>query len=276
MRYCLIIVTVILVAPSLMAQAPWIACPSQPSGSTCTIGKVGLGFTGLTTTPPPDLPVYFLTVAPHSGWITHLLNLRTDLDSGRSLNVIYEPTLKVFEINTNANNGIALTGGNVGIGDFPISSARLYVAGDINVSGNINAKYRDVAEWVDTTEQLAPGTLVVLHHALSDHVTASTRSYDTTVAGVVSPRPGIALGEAGPNKALIATTGRVKLKVDATKNPIRIGDLLTTSDLPGHAMKSILVDVSGVQLHRPGTIIGKALEPLPSGRGEILALLTLQ
>jgi len=27
---------------------------------------------------------------------------------------------------------------------------------------------------------------------------------------------------------------------------------------------------------RPGAVIGKALEALPSGRGEILALLTLQ
>jgi hypothetical protein len=31
-----------------------------------------------------------------------------------------------------------------------------------------------------------------------------------------------------------------------------------------------------VSLHRPGTILGKALEPLDDGRGEILALLTLQ
>jgi hypothetical protein len=29
-------------------------------------------------------------------------------------------------------------------------------------------------------------------------------------------------------------------------------------------------------MHRPGTLVGKALEALPTGRGEILVLLTLQ
>jgi hypothetical protein len=41
-------------------------------------------------------------------------------------------------------------------------------------------------------------------------------------------------------------------------------------------MKSQPVDLGGVLIHRPGTIIGKALEPLPSGEGEILVLLSLQ
>jgi hypothetical protein len=75
---------------------------------------------------------------------------------------------------------------------------------------------------------------------------------------------------------LVATTGRVKVKVDATNGPIRIGDLLVTSDKPGVAMKSVPVDVSGIRMHRPGTLIGKALEPLAQGTGEILVLLSLQ
>jgi hypothetical protein len=41
-------------------------------------------------------------------------------------------------------------------------------------------------------------------------------------------------------------------------------------------MKSQPIDIGGVQIHRPGTVIGKALEPLPSGEGEILVLLSLQ
>lgn len=36
------------------------------------------------------------------------------------------------------------------------------------------------------------------------------------------------------------------------------------------------IDVAGVQMHRPGTLIGKALEPLEKGEGEILILLSLQ
>ena len=41
-------------------------------------------------------------------------------------------------------------------------------------------------------------------------------------------------------------------------------------------MKSEPVDVAGIQMHRPGTIVGKALEPLLGGEGEILVLLSLQ
>jgi hypothetical protein len=41
-------------------------------------------------------------------------------------------------------------------------------------------------------------------------------------------------------------------------------------------MKSVPVDLGGISIHRPGTIIGKALEPLASGVGEILVLLSLQ
>ena len=66
------------------------------------------------------------------------------------------------------------------------------------------------------------------------------------------------------------------MKVDASKAPIQIGDLLVTSDVPGVAMKSTPVEFAGRKMHMPGTIIGKALEPLEKGKGEILVLLSLQ
>jgi hypothetical protein len=68
----------------------------------------------------------------------------------------------------------------------------------------------------------------------------------------------------------------VKVKVDATYGAIKRGDLLVSSPRAGHAMRSEPVTIGGVPMHRPGTIIGKALEPLESGTGEVLALLTLQ
>ena len=148
--------------------------------------------------------------------------------------------------------------------------------GDINASGVIHAKYQDVAEWVPSSEQLAAGTVVVLDSTKSNQVTSSSVSYDTRVAGVVSEQPGIALGEKSDNKVLVATTGRVRVKVDASKAPIQIGDLLVTSDVPSVAMKSIPVEFAGRKMHMPGTIIGKALEPLEKGKGEILVLLSLQ
>jgi hypothetical protein len=168
-----------------------------------------------------------------------------------------------------------LNNGHVGIGTGTPTQA-LDVNGNVNVSGSINAKYQDVAEWVPAARKLAAGTVVVLDAERVNHVVASTKAYDTRVAGVVSARPGISLGEPGEGKLLVATTGRVRVKVDATKGAIKVGDLLVTSNREGVAMASVPVEVGGVQMHRPGTVVGKALEPLAGGVGEILVLLSLQ
>ena len=171
--------------------------------------------------------------------------------------------------------------GNVGIATASPTeklhvTGNVKVTGNIDVGGNINAKYQDMAEWVDSPQELSAGTVVVLDAARSNQVIASTQSYDSRVAGVISLRPGVALGERGEGRVLVATTGRVKVKVDATNGPINIGDLLVTSDKEGVAMKSLPIEIGGARIHRPGTLIGKALEPLAQGTGEILVLLSLQ
>jgi hypothetical protein len=182
--------------------------------------------------------------------------------------------------NNNVNlpgSGIWNANGNVGIGTTtPDSQYKLDVVGSVRVSGNIAAKYQDLAEWVESSQALLPGTVVVLDHTKSNQVVASSRAYDTRVAGVISLQPGIALGEQGEGKVLVATTGRVRIRVDATRAPIQIGDLLVTGDTEGMAIKSQPINIGGIEIHRPGTLIGKALEPLAKGEGEILVLLSLQ
>ena len=170
--------------------------------------------------------------------------------------------------------------GNVGIG-VTNPGYKLDVNGDAHFSGTvsggiIHANYQDVAEWVPAAVSMEPGTVVVIDPDVVNHVLPSSKPYDTSVAGVVSAQPGLTLGVGSADKAKIATTGRVKVKVDATAHPIHIGDLLVTSGRNGLAMVSDPIDVGGVKMHRPGTVIGKALEPLGSGEGEILVLLSLQ
>jgi hypothetical protein len=179
-------------------------------------------------------------------------------------------------------------GGNVGVGtSTPNASYKLDVngggnfAGDLHATGNvtgnyIEAKYQDMAEWVASVQKLQAGTVVILDTERTNHVVASGIAYDTKVAGVVSDSPGVLLGTGGEGRVKVATTGRVRVKVDATHASIKVGDLLVTSGVEGVAMKSVPVDFGGTPLHRPGTIIGKALEPLEQGTGEILVLLSLQ
>jgi hypothetical protein len=102
----------------------------------------------------------------------------------------------------------------------------------------------------------------------------------TNLLGVYSTNPGF-VGGAGDDedtegKIPVAITGIVPLKASAENGAILPGDLLTSSSIPGHAMKASPVTIDGVTFYIPGTILGKALEPLEEGTGVILVLVTLQ
>lgn len=167
------------------------------------------------------------------------------------------------------------TTGNLSVGNITATGS-ITAGGSITGATVVGAIYQDLAEWVPASEDMTPGTVVVLDPTTNNQVMPSHRSYDTTVAGVVSAQPGLILGVGAATKEQVATTGRVKVKVDATRGAIAIGDILVTSDRPGMAMKSQPIDLGGIAIHRPGTVIGKALEPLAKGEGEILVLLSLQ
>lgn len=141
--------------------------------------------------------------------------------------------------------------------------------------GDIQLPGADCAEAFDTEADVAiePGTVLVV--AGEDRLRPSSRAYDRRVAGVVSGaggiRPGIVLNRTAgeDSRSPVALSGKVYCKVDAGPGTIDLGDLLTTSDLPGHAMKACDRDRAF------GAVLGKALAPLSSGRGLIPVLVSL-
>ena len=146
----------------------------------------------------------------------------------------------------------------------------LTVDGDIQLSGQDYAEDFDVA--VATTAE--PGTVMVLDDC--GGIRMSDQAYDRRVAGVVSGagdyKPAVILGRQGStaNRCTVALMGKVYCRVDASAGPIAIGDLLTTSDTPGHAMKATNPEQAF------GAVIGKALRPLAEGRGLVPILVSLQ
>src|SRR5205809_495270 len=114
----------------------------------------------------------------------------------------------------NVSPTIQDSGTAVGIGTTN-PTAMLHVTGDIKADGNIAAKYQDVAEWVRTPRPLTPGTVVVIDPAGPNQVVEGSKPFDPLVAGVVSGRPGVVLGEKSDDKIAGARSGRVKLRVDA-------------------------------------------------------------
>ena len=136
----------------------------------------------------------------------------------------------------------------------------------------------DLAERFEThkDEQATPGTLMVIDENNPGKLKMSTDAYDSKVAGIVSGaggvNPGMTLHQEGvmEGDAVVALAGRVYVKADASKGKIKPGDLLTTSDTPGHAMK--VSDRSKAQ----GATIGKAMTGLDKGTGLVLVLVNLQ
>jgi hypothetical protein len=137
----------------------------------------------------------------------------------------------------------------------------------------------DLAEPFNIEEEaeVKPGMVVVIDPDQPGQLRLARRAYDRTVAGIVSGANGVKSGltmkQEGSmaNGTLpVALSGRVYCWVDAANGAIAPGDLLTTSDTPGHAMKVVNYAVA------QGAIIGKAMTTLEQGKGLVLVLVSLQ
>ena len=179
---------------------------------------------------------------------------------------------------------------------------RVWMDGDVTADGTLTGGGADFAEAVKVTRGAASveaGDVMVIDPGSVRAFEKSTGARSTLVAGVYSTKPGVLASEhdwdqlavevglvprvaegeeARAVKPLdvarhidevpLAVVGIVPCKVSAENGPIRAGDLLVTSSVPGHAMRD--------DAPAAGTIVGKALGSLSSGTGVVPVLVTLQ
>lgn len=218
------------------------------------------GVTGRITnaTPGPNACAVYGDAAGHGGVAGKFdgnLQVNGDATVTGTLWVSHITPVLLLTINGNAH----VTGTHTVDGDIVLSAAASDCAEEFEIGSVADAE---------------PGTVMVLDD--SGILKPSSGPYDKKVAGVISGagcyRPGIVLGrgEGSPTRLPVALVGKVFCKVDARYGPIEVGDLLTTSPTPGHAMS---VQDRSLAF---GTVIGKALRSLAEGCGLVPILVALQ
>ncbi|OGH21221.1 MAG: hypothetical protein A2629_02580, partial [Candidatus Levybacteria bacterium RIFCSPHIGHO2_01_FULL_41_15] len=174
---------------------------------------------------------------------------------------IYTPAgAKTELLCSNASHGDALALSDASIGDCS------------------NAGQGDIAEYYGSSGDLEPGDLVVMDqnkapqevqtdvgHGSKAWVKKSSYPYDNKLIGIVSTNPSRfsllsdGVFEEEEISVPVALVGRVPVKVSTENGPINIGDVLTSSSVPGVAMKST----------RAGQVVGKALQSFDGAQDDI-------
>jgi hypothetical protein len=215
------------------------------SGTTVNYPTIFAENTNSTATEPAGIALYALN---HSGDVTILARNTGAGDTFRVMN--------------SAGNAIVYSISNTGKVSAPV----------IQIYGGA-----DLAEKMQVSSDKAePGTLMVIDPDHPGQLMPSSSAYDIKVAGVVSGAGGVTPGMTLSQKEVlsgdtpIAIAGRVYVKAEALTSPIKPGDLLTSSTLPGYAMKAADRTLAA------GAVIGKAMTGLVSGTGLVLVLISLQ
>ncbi len=158
-------------------------------------------------------------------------------------------------------------------GEDGTTSGNVTIDSYANIHANVatltatQARYADLAERYEADRKYDAGTVVVFGG--EKEITGATSEYDHRVAGVLSTAPAYMMNkDAGTDDThpYVALSGRVPCKVTGS---ISKGDLLTTSNKDGHAMKCAMDQRS------PGEILGKALEDFDGEAGIIEVLVNL-
>jgi len=169
------------------------------------------------------------------------------ISSGGGLN-IGTGNLSVGNIFNNNANGV----GNIG-------SSTTYF--NTVFAKATSAQYADLAEYFESDQEYDTGTVMIFGG--SKEVTRSVEYADQRLAGIVSTDPAFVMNATQPNSLPIAMAGRVPCWVIG---PVSKGDVLTTSGVPGHAVKLFN------DHWKPGVIVGKSLESCPEGHHKIMVV----
>ncbi|MBI4600148.1 hypothetical protein HY732_04505 [Candidatus Uhrbacteria bacterium] len=206
----------------------------------------------------------------------------------------YEGNLSYGSLSTYGGNGNLILqedGGNVGIGKKFRGGAKapqfeLDVDGSVNVAFvddkkklamNDSSFGMDVAELFDATEEVEEGDVLAVSGE-GKKVKRSTKEYQQGLMGVVSSAPAVLFEgselKLAPDpdrfikgtKPPVTLAGRVLVKVNNENGAIQPGDYLTSSSVPGVAMKAT----------EPGPTIGIALDSFNGiAQGKVLVFVNV-
>jgi hypothetical protein len=171
------------------------------------------------------------------------------------------------------NNEFYIYDETTGRRPFSIQTSGIVAVRVLQITGG-----SDLAESfeISPTDSPAPGMVVAIDPVHPAKLILARGEYNRRVAGVISGANGLAAGMLlpdlqGADRSMpVALSGRVWVYADATRHAIRVGDLLTTSGLPGHTMRARDLKKAN------GAVLGKAMTRLESGTGLVLMLVTLQ
>lgn len=124
-------------------------------------------------------------------------------------------------------------------------------------ASNTTVQSADLAENYISSQILESGDIVMpASDGNNQAVMKTSQEYQSQTIGIISAKPGVTLNSDAttdtthPNLYPMALQGRVLVKVTSQNGPIAAGDILTTSSIPGVAMKAT----------KNGTVVAKALE----------------
>jgi hypothetical protein len=204
--------------------------------------------------------------------LTEVRNSNVDITmlAGASEGVITTRTNSPLVFQTNgANDRMFIdSSGHVAIG-FPATTPITY---QLAVGGLVYAQRFDVSGGPDVAENITAteptieaGDVVAADPRGGERVVKSKRPYQQSLLGVISTDPSVVanasrLNNLDATQRPLALAGRVPVKVTAEGGPIAPGDLLTSSSVPGHAMRA-------AESWRGG-VIGLALEAFDGKKGQ--------